>query len=46
MPQGMTLEQMLKVMGQDQPAEQPVAKPEPEAVKPARKRPATPEAES
>lgn len=44
MPQGMTLEQMIKVMGGEQPAPEPVVEPEP--VKPTRKKPAPPEPES
>lgn len=47
MPQGVSIEQMLKVMGQEQPVEaEPAAEPEVEPIKPARKRAAAPEAES
>jgi hypothetical protein len=42
-PPGMTLEQMLVVMGQQQP--EPAAEPEPE-VKPTRKKPAPAEPEN
>lgn len=44
MPQGVTVEQMLLAMSQQDIEPEP--EPQPEAVKPARKRPATPEAES
>jgi hypothetical protein len=40
MPLGMTLEQMLKAMGQDQPSQKPVAEAEPakpSPIKPRRK---------
>jgi hypothetical protein len=44
MPQGVTVEQMLLAMSQQDIEPEP--EPQPEAVKPARKRPAAPEAES
>ena len=46
MPQGVTVEQMLLAMSQQDIEPEPEPDPQPEAVKPARKRPATPEAES
>lgn len=46
MPQGVTVEQMLLAMSQQDIEPEPEPEPQPEVVKPARKRPATPEAES
>lgn len=44
MPQGVSVEQMLLAMSQQDIEPEP--EPQPEAVKPARKRPAAPEPES